>query len=677
MSEISESPSNVVTIHQCLFGYDEGHRLLASSTKLTIHAHSTLLLLSDLVPGIKINDANGYWTGVPLRESKQYALMRTWSAPEMPRPGCVWTHAILIRFADIARFVDLGVLRGLFAQPDFPGDYLKYRKTKTVIPTEISESVNISSEKLLKLTRAVYGDSPEIDISLLKPGDYDDALFALWSQQWPRLRRSFSFRTAASNLEGTYPDVKFDLRFIVSADTKLEDSQALISERMPWEILALDDLNSKVPTEFRRFLWRYGSDINHGRERFSLLADIYQKTRTKYLSGHQLDALLLEVTSKIPDLEDGLTLKEDLVACDERKYSLLPAIDSMDVLAFFVRHPKICSLPTPNINVLSTLQKHWNSRAAGIIYLAELATEEISDIGIAILSSLADLAKPGELFELIGQNQSLQKYLIPLHPEILISNEIVHVQKPELSRLLDLIPIERLDIIPELINYLLPLNNAEIAREIIYRFPRETVLVAMEWLKQSIEGIKTDLPLAWRQEIELKRSLLLESGVIENAQSTRFLYEISKILQYDSNEVLKAGPMPWIKALKNANDNVRGEERQTFLGFILALAIHSPIPESELIFEMAFEVVHKDIWNNRFSWEGLNILRRHLPEIGWGGNWDNCKRLRKAIVFSYSDGTLNHNSFYKLTTDRNLWMLLIVTAREIKKGRRLLTNKFI
>src|SRR5437762_6712206 len=31
--------------------------------------------------------------------------------------------------------------------------------------------------------------------------EFDYAVFAVWSQQWPRLRRSFSFRTAATQFD--------------------------------------------------------------------------------------------------------------------------------------------------------------------------------------------------------------------------------------------------------------------------------------------------------------------------------------------------------------------------------------------------------------------------------------------------------------------------------------------
>lgn len=50
---------------QCLFGYEDGHRLLASSIPLGAET-SLLTELSDLAPGTVFNRSNGYWTGLPV-----------------------------------------------------------------------------------------------------------------------------------------------------------------------------------------------------------------------------------------------------------------------------------------------------------------------------------------------------------------------------------------------------------------------------------------------------------------------------------------------------------------------------------------------------------------------------------------------------------------------------------
>ena len=93
--------SHRVPLQQTLHGYSEGHRLLASSIDLPTRDAKTVLMMSDASGPAATIGEEGYLTGYPLPESGHYALARTWAAPEMPRPGCVWTHTILIDFSDI------------------------------------------------------------------------------------------------------------------------------------------------------------------------------------------------------------------------------------------------------------------------------------------------------------------------------------------------------------------------------------------------------------------------------------------------------------------------------------------------------------------------------------------------------------------------------------------------
>src|SRR5947207_4109313 len=83
-------------VHQLLHGYSQGHRLLASSTRLPDDLTRVILRMSDLsgpniVPGFE-----DYLSGYPLRALDAYAFARTWYAPEMKRPGCVWTHTLVV-----------------------------------------------------------------------------------------------------------------------------------------------------------------------------------------------------------------------------------------------------------------------------------------------------------------------------------------------------------------------------------------------------------------------------------------------------------------------------------------------------------------------------------------------------------------------------------------------------
>lgn len=41
-----------------------------------------------------------YLTGYPLKTFGLYCFARTWFALELPRPGCVWTHTLIIKNED-------------------------------------------------------------------------------------------------------------------------------------------------------------------------------------------------------------------------------------------------------------------------------------------------------------------------------------------------------------------------------------------------------------------------------------------------------------------------------------------------------------------------------------------------------------------------------------------------
>ena len=102
-----------VRVQQALFGYREGHNLVAASVSLPPSVRHFLATITDasgseIPEGFKIT-----YTGLPVPQTDFYALFCTWPAPEMPRPGCVWSHVLLVELADLARMPDLSVLPGL------------------------------------------------------------------------------------------------------------------------------------------------------------------------------------------------------------------------------------------------------------------------------------------------------------------------------------------------------------------------------------------------------------------------------------------------------------------------------------------------------------------------------------------------------------------------------------
>src|SRR5438132_2007187 len=97
-------------INQCIHGYQNGHELLANSIALPVDVRKILLLQSDLSGQSIEQGFNEYLTGYPIVELGVYAFAKTWYANEMKRPGCVWTHTLLIQFSDLAKIYSLDTL---------------------------------------------------------------------------------------------------------------------------------------------------------------------------------------------------------------------------------------------------------------------------------------------------------------------------------------------------------------------------------------------------------------------------------------------------------------------------------------------------------------------------------------------------------------------------------------
>src|SRR5215213_2341851 len=106
-------------LDQALHGYENGHRLLAASAELVSADRRVLARQTDSPDAGRVAGWDALLTGHPL-PSGAFALSMTWPAPEMPRPGCVWTHTLLIDFADIAVIASLSDLDNLFRGPNAP-----------------------------------------------------------------------------------------------------------------------------------------------------------------------------------------------------------------------------------------------------------------------------------------------------------------------------------------------------------------------------------------------------------------------------------------------------------------------------------------------------------------------------------------------------------------------------
>ncbi|MCK4823853.1 hypothetical protein KA005_49325, partial [bacterium] len=345
---MNENKRDKVSIDQVLHGYSDGHRLLESSRSFGREAERIMFVLSDMSGPTMVKELESYLTGYPLHDSGVYALAKTWYAPEMDRPGCVWTHTLIIRFSDIPNMKDPRKLLSMFHRPNTKESWALYRSPVEVPIGDSARSadfeLNQSSGLVSWVIAALYG-SPEtpVFIAVHNSSRFEDLVLRIWNQQWPSLRRSFSFCTGSiSNRK--LDDRFFDLQIVPKRSLdqikrELPFAECLDSEKEvdlaktpAWISLTAYDMLSSSNAKLRRFLWNFGADEIKGRKTFKKLVEVFLALEDVDSGGMSISELIKSVAKIFPTKKDGSRLKSAIFGSAKAKNRVLPTVGEIDLL---------------------------------------------------------------------------------------------------------------------------------------------------------------------------------------------------------------------------------------------------------------------------------------------------------------------------------------------------------
>ena len=266
---LSEVASEARVIHQLLHGYSEGHRLLESSFKLPDDLTRLMLRMSDLSGPSIVREFEEYITGYPLASINAYALAKTWYASEMPRPGCVWTHTLVIPAQTLSMIPSLITLVELFKRPKAEAIRGQYSDDLTIDDAHSIKTISpevMSALTLGQLFWAYYENRGPSVLAAQTSKEFEQIIFALWSQQWPKLRCAFTFCTGSLSARKMM-DKAFDIQCAPTSLSRDVLRGSLDKSSPEPTLLPSNDTNlfSKVsqnavtdalrPGLFRQFLW--------------------------------------------------------------------------------------------------------------------------------------------------------------------------------------------------------------------------------------------------------------------------------------------------------------------------------------------------------------------------------------------------------------------------------------
>ncbi len=656
MAYVGRAGSGDVRADQCLFGYQDGHRLLATSMPLGEEA-PMLTQLSDLAPDTVFGASEGYWTGLPVPGIGQYALMRTWPAPEMPRPGCVWTHVILLDPVVLEKVVDLSTLRPLARRPHSIDDLAAYGRSLALWdpPAALPRTLALPpSDALRRLIASLYG-STDPAVAAGAPGMLDDAVFAVWSQQWPRLRRNLRFQTAASRTFQPTPGARLDL-IQVLADA-LPTTQGGPDKDREWLAAAVADIE-RGGGPFRDTLWRYGQDVRRQRGSFRPLCEV-EIVRASSCDNAGV-RLLRTIADAFPERDDAATLKQDAVD------GVLAPSAQLDILWFLLADGGEKMMPPPSAEGVARLARLWPDHPDELLRLAERTAGCDEEVRRSVFETVTGAMPIQRFWELTRSFPRVRERMVAARPELMAVEGVMAIDSATLASLVQFLP-EDGAIAKDVIPRLLTRDDADLAEATTAHFPKAVALQVVAAADREPMGVGR----AWERNVVGRPAVLLDPAVLGRVTRTSLLYDIAEALGWLTADVIRAGTEPWIAAMVDGSSDLSDEKRDTLRAFLVALALAAGDGGGPRVLEELFEAVHEQILNSRLPWKARDILTPVLPDVGWLRSWDLSLRLRLAVAYRYVASGYDPESYARLSASRKTRTMLAEAAEEVDGGKKL------
>jgi hypothetical protein len=668
---MSKRRQNTVNIHQLLHGYDDGHRLLSGSINPERSSAKTILTFSDLSGQIGELGSNGYLTGYPLPDMNTYAIARTWLAPEMSRPGCVWTQTLLIDFSDLAYLENLSLLN-LFRRPVGIIDSPSYNHILAVdTRPQNQDPRQIPLSTIIDLMIALY-EYPNASVfaQIHENLPLDEIAFVLWLQQWPKLRRNFRFCTWTAS-DRSRAGEQFDLQFVphksiilgkrsngrekiwVDLVTPLQSNKLDSFKNWAIQLLPRPETSS-----LNKFLWRFGAEANSGRADFiplSIAWEAFEVTpeidiQSAIDAANSFTPPILGLTKNIID--------KIVQSSDNIKIFSGPIVE-------FLLNNLLLLDDEISVEYVTQIAQIVRHNAANIIWIF---FQSDSTLLYSIATSAAQLMTPEEALKGANGDYELFCAALEANPRLANSASVWEAPNPFPSRVAEILK-EKAQLKPEILAFMMEADNNEIPSIAIGLFGQKAIDAIFENFDinntHGLHKLKQWLVAAREHPALILNAM--EHGRIKNMRTLALVASYSKY----SFPPASIAREEWLHAVTIAEGDL-GDYSFQFHVFLLARALSGNSPEPSALLKYSFDPVHDDLLQSKGTQDAWSMLKRELPEVSIYYSWDYAHRLRSGIVQAFVGNDLPPMDFFELTKDDNTFKKLLNIATSSKEGEKYL-----
>ena len=610
------------SIHQAIHGYRDGHRLLSSSIPLGADASRAMLVLSDMSGPSMHPGFDEYVTGYPLPGTDLFVFAKTWYAPEMQRPGCVWTHSLLIPREFISQ-VSTPRLLGSLYRPQ-----LESLVTAPVVLDDDSFAAPTSDgfgDKSIaaSLVGAVLGQPRPVIVVADNVGQIEPALLRLWDELWPAAKARFSFCTGAlmpRAVAGVLMDVQAVPRAVPSSQFRKSAGAALVVDvRGPaapeaWVEVVLQGAD-RGDTAFRSWM-EVAAGAEASRGTVPSLMPIFGQWHGANWSAR---AALADVVAA-PELEPvtrarlaGMVL--DRAAMDDgpaRRRELLQ---------------ELCAQRDPDLSPMASLLERQTrrlfeeSRTEGCSLTISLLGAELTEVGEQVLRAAVRSLTPSDV-EVFGDAQTaLLPTLVGVNPSLAAAPELwrrAGFRAREILAQLDATKLEESEL-SAVVDAVLA-SGREVPVDALVGFAGDT---AVSRVLSALAADKLPWSTHWRSPLSSRSGAVL--GWLEG-QPTLSPREL-EIASWFVGPA--ADPERLTRAWQSGTADTAASltPRVAAFGLALALSARSLAPLLATCFQPTFDALA----DQRIDYDAWQWLRELAPAVSWWRDWDKCERIAATI----------------------------------------------
>ena len=628
----------MMKIEQLLHGYDNGHRLLAGSVLLKNNAEmDAVATLSDWSEYVAPDGGeSSYVTAYPLQESGYYVIAKTWYADEMKRPGCVWTHSLLIPFEALDNLDDFKRLTALLKRPSLDGSLDEYSRTIMYENKNYSaddyKPVSLDRKTVASVLYAFLNGGK--DTVVFEPQKDNEALeetiLAVMNALPRQMLQRVSWCTGTAYIRKLNGE-PLTCQFVSRASNSTQSDMVLTEEK--WQTYLLDaimrgDVNQGQLTRL------FSEDIEDNSGYYAAIVKILYSLEDYFKEGitneQRFKEVLEYVAAAFPDKEEGMVIKKLLVNktftdryCKDYSYFLslatLPVDEAFDFYSTGLRERWEGFLNRERNQYLPLLSDICKSGKA-------------NSWGIEKMKESVDYLSSDEVVDMIKSDFHLFSSIVLLNPELLNETPWIVLSNQEIELILPMILDERTRRVfrqwERLFTILLEKRveiSSGLAAEVFVKTDKAAGILLDYVNRDTSRHVNYALGSQLEHSTDEVLTWLGNTDVITD----NVAYAIVNAVNERSSVVVSRGAKIWRPFLGLQFHNLNAK----VYAYLFVLSFNWPTDEDALeLMRMSFYPLHSLQANKQLGYSNWSHIAPYMESVMFWDEWDNCKKMRKTVV---------------------------------------------